>query len=237
MARIAIITGVQREADCLTNLASERDIAIAVAGADPYRAGNLAAHLLAGGAEAALSFGLCGGLDPALEAGALILPNRIVASGGARVSCDPDWTGRLAAALEDFRPRVDVTMVHSPMIVPGPKRKAVLRANSDAIAVDMESFAVGMAAKRLNRPFAVIRAVSDTAETQLPDWTDEIVTPGGGTDGIKLLKLLARHPGDLGHLIGLGRGSTRAMKVLGRVVRRLGPGLAFAEAAVDEHLR
>lgn len=228
MARIAIITGVRREADCLAALAEDADtLDLRVAGADPQRAGELAADAIAKGAKALLSFGLCGGLDPNLKAGDVILPSRVIAAEARPISCDADWCGRLADTLGDMADLTDATLAHSTVIVAGPRRKAVLRANTGAVAVDMESYAVGLAAKRANLPFAIIRAVSDTAETRLPEWTDEIVSSSGGTDGIRLLKNLARHPGDLGKLMKLGRGSTRALKRLRAVGDRLGAGMAF----------
>lgn len=228
MARIAIITGVRREADCLAGLVQVTEaIDLRISGADPERAGELAADAIAKGAKALLSFGLCGGLDPELEAGDVILANRVIAAEARPISCDADWCGRLADALGDLVVMADATIAHSAVIVAGPRRKAVLRANTGAVAVDMESYAVGLAAKRANLPFAIIRAVSDTAETRLPEWTDEIVSSSGGTDGIRLLKNLARHPGDLGKLLTLGRGSTRALKRLRGVAERLGAGFGF----------
>jgi adenosylhomocysteine nucleosidase len=230
MARVGIITGVLREAASLSGLSENDDVAIRTAGADPRRAGELASELFAQGAQGVLSFGLCGGLDPALEAGDLIIPARIISGEGKSLTCDPDWTGRLEDALDDMLTRKGSTLAHSSAIVAGPRRKSVLRANTGADAVDMESYAVGLAARKAGKPFAVIRAVSDTADTKLPDWTDEIVSSAGGTDGVRLLKNLARHPGDIGKLLTLGRGSTRALKVLRRVAEHLGPGFAFLPA-------
>ncbi|MEQ8506049.1 MAG: hypothetical protein RIB80_12050 [Rhodospirillales bacterium] len=229
MAPIGIITGVLREAACLSDIADNDDLMVGTAGADPERARELAAEMFAKGALGVLSFGLCGGLDPELKAGDLIVPARIIAAGGKSLTCDPDWSGRLEQALGDEVVRKEATLAHSTAIVAGPRRKSVLRANTGADAVDMESYAVGQAARKAGRPFAVIRAVSDTAGTQLPEWTDEIVSATGGTDGVRLLKNLARHPGDIGKLLSLGRGSTRALKVLRRVAGRLGASFAFDE--------
>jgi len=227
MARIGIITGVLREVACLSDISGNDDLDVRASGADPRRAGELADEMFAQGVVAMLSFGLCGGLDPALKAGDLILPTRVIAAGSKSLTCDPDWTGRLEDALGDMVMRKGATLAHSPTIVAGPRRKSVLRATTEADAVDMESYAVGQAARKAGRPFAVIRAVSDTADTRLPEWTDEIVSTSGGTDGVRLLKNLATHPGDIGKLLALGRGSTRALKVLRRAAGRLGPGLAF----------
>ena len=227
MARIAIITGVLREVACLSDISTDVDLDVRASGADPRRAGELADEMFAQGAVALLSFGLCGGLDPTLKAGDVILPTRVISAEGKSLTCDPDWTGRLEDALGAMVTRKGTTLAHAPTIVAGPRRKSVLRATTGADAVDMESYAVGRAARKAGRPFAIIRAVSDTSETRLPEWTDEIVSTSGGTDGVRLLKNLATHPGDIGKLLALGRGSTRALKVLRDVAKRLGPGLAF----------
>ena len=228
MARIGIITGVRREADCLAGLDLDGEaVDIRVAGADPQRATELAFDAAAKGAKGLLSFGLCGALDPDLPAASILLPSRVIAAGGRALTCDPDWTGRLAEALGDMVTQADVTLAHTTVIVAGPRRKSVLRANTGAAAVDMESYAVGQAARKAGVPFAIIRAVSDTAETRLPEWTDEIVSSSGGTNGLRLLKNLATHPGDFGKLLALGRGSTRALKRLRAVADRLGTGFAF----------
>ncbi|MEK9671292.1 MAG: hypothetical protein VW268_02155 [Rhodospirillaceae bacterium] len=227
MTRVGIITGVRREADCLNHLPDKSNLVICIAGADPFRAGNLAAHVLTNGADGVISFGLCGALDPALEAGDLILANRVISSEGKAIACDPDWTGAIAERLGDQVTRADITLAFSSSIVTDPKRKRVLRANTGADAVDMESFAVGLAAKRGGKSFAVIRAVSDVASAKLPEWTDEMVNSAGGTDGLTLLKKLAAHPGDLGKLIALGRGGTRALGALRQAAESLGPDFAL----------
>ena len=41
------------------------------------------------------------------------------------------------------------------------------------------------------------------------------------------MKNLALHPGDIGKLLSLGRGSTKALKILRRVASELGPEMAF----------
>ncbi len=227
MARIGIITGVLREAACLSALADDHQLMVRVAGADPRRATELAAELVTAGVDGLMSFGLCGGLDPNLEAGDIILPSKIIAAEGRSISCDADWTGHLQSGLGPLVVNAEGIIAHSAVIVAGPRRKAVLRATTGADAVDMESYAVAREAKRAGVPFAAIRAVSDTAETRLPEWTDEIVSTAGGTDGVRLLKNLARHPGDIGKLLTLGRGSTRALKMLRKAGQMLGREMAF----------
>src|SRR5579871_5227035 len=57
---------------------------LAVSGMGGALAAGAARRLLEAGAAALMSFGLAGGLDPALGAGAVVLPREIVSRGGAR---------------------------------------------------------------------------------------------------------------------------------------------------------
>jgi adenosylhomocysteine nucleosidase len=102
----------------------------------------------AGVVQSIISTGYCGALDPKLKVG------DIVASDDTLITSDrPCVRGRLITL-----DRVAVTAAE----------KRELREQTGAIAVDMESDAVRSRAAALGIPFACIRAVSDTAEEDLP---------------------------------------------------------------------
>lgn len=227
MTRVGVITGVKREAACLDVLKDRAALEIRVAGASPARAAEQARELADAGVNALLSFGLCGGLDPAYEAGAVVIPEKVAAAGGKPYRCDPDWCERLEARLAGMAVHTGMLLVSTDTMVASPERKAVLRSNTDAAVVDMESHAVARVAAEVHLPFVAIRAVSDPARSRVPEWVEEIVSDAGGTHGLKLLGNLARHPRDMMSLIGLGRGSNRALRNLRRVALLAGPGLAF----------
>ena len=72
-----LICGLQNEARCLTAAGIQQRIAIS--GARTARAGEAARELLSAGAEALVSIGLAGGLDPRLGPGAVIVAERVIA--------------------------------------------------------------------------------------------------------------------------------------------------------------
>jgi hypothetical protein len=95
-----------------------------------------------------INTGFCGGLDPSLRVG------DIVVWGNPPGSIEAHFTsGEIVTA-----DRVAVTATE----------KAILRATSGAVAVDMEAAAVSQKAREWGVPFYCIRAVSDTAFDDMP---------------------------------------------------------------------
>jgi adenosylhomocysteine nucleosidase len=99
---------------------------------------------------AVISTGFCGALDPALRVGDIVAGN----SGRLRKAGSvPFHTG---AILSTDRVAVDAS------------EKSALRAQTGAIAIEMESAAVARKAAEWSLPFYCIRSVSDTAAEDLP---------------------------------------------------------------------
>ncbi len=82
MTRLGVVTGMVAEARCRPPPGDA--IEAAFSGGDPARALSGAARLVAEGARALLSFGIAGGLDPALDPGDLVVADTVVAPGGER---------------------------------------------------------------------------------------------------------------------------------------------------------
>src|SRR5262249_18060079 len=77
---------------------------VAVTGMGGSAASKGAAALIEAGATALASFGLAGGLDPALQAGAILLPAEVIGADGQAVSTAQGWRERLASALSAHTP-------------------------------------------------------------------------------------------------------------------------------------
>ncbi len=156
--------------------------------------------------SAILSFGLCGGLDPALRPGALLAATTIPGHGPV----DGPWAAALAAAT-GARPAV---LAHSPRAVATPTAKAGLRAATGAAAVDMESgFGADLAA-RWGIPFAALRAVGDTAGDSVPESAALGLNPDGSTAPGRVALALLRRPGDLPGLLHVAWRSRAGMRAL-----------------------
>jgi hopanoid-associated phosphorylase len=162
------------------------------------------------GVSAVLSFGLCGGLNPALGVGDLVLGEAVVTASG-RYAADPAWIDHLTRIL----PRAArMAIAAGPNIVGSAEAKATLRQATGAGAVDMESHLVAEAASRAGVPFAVLRAVSDRAEDSLPAAAQAGFADDGRPNvGAVLAALLAR-PGDLTPLIRTAFHAEAAFKAL-----------------------
>ena len=217
-----------READCLRVFPVDRRPLIRSVGADAGRAREAARELLLQGCQGLLSFGLAGGITPALTAGALVIPNEVIAADGKRFTPDAAWLNGLHAKLAK---EIDVNvspLAGSDQAVTTVAAKQALKESSGAVAVDMEGHAVADIASASGVPFLVVRAVADAYDRTVPEW---IVKKGVDEDGrsrpLPLLAALALRPRALPALIALAGDSQKAFATLRRVALLAGPGFGF----------
>ncbi len=178
------------------------------------------------GLRAVVSFGIAGGLDPALQPGDIVVCAHLDAQ--ARFPTDSDLVRRLSDRLNGAPGRV-VTggLAGSDVAVMAVADKAALRARTGALAVDMESHVAAAYAARHALPFAAIRVVCDPAGRALPAFAASALTPEGEPDIRAVLAALLRGRARIGELIRLGRDSSAAFAALTRCRARLGPGLGL----------
>ncbi|WP_411904101.1 phosphorylase [Methylorubrum thiocyanatum] len=178
------------------------------------------------GLRAVVSFGIAGGLDPALQPGDIVVCAHLDAQ--ARFPADSDLVRRLSERLNGAPDRV-VTggLAGSDVAVMAVADKAALRARTGALAVDMESHVAAAYAARHALPFAAIRVVCDPAGRALPAFAASALTPEGEPDIRAVLAALLRGRARIGELIRLGRDSSAAFAALTRCRARLGPGLGL----------
>lgn len=219
MRRLGVVTGLAFEAQCLADLAREVDLHVRVSGADSRRAKSESDALIAAGCTALLSFGIAGGLDPALSPGALVVATSVIDPAGRRLPASADWSDRLAARLGDARRGA---IAGTDIMITQPPLKRRLHIDTHALAVDMESHAVAHAATTAGIPFAVLRAIADHAETRLPQWLSGVVKPDGSIRPFAVAAQIVLKPWEIGTLIGLGRANTQATAALRRAVSLLG---------------
>ena len=228
MVRLGVITGLAAEAEILEAFPPERRPVVAVAGASAARAEAAALRLLAGGCEAILSFGVAGGLDPALSPGTVVLADAIIAPDGRLFATDAAWRGAVRNAMAGTMPLASGSIAGSdaPLLTVQAKKEFAHR--TGALAVDMESHGVARAAAGAGAPFLAIRAVADGALRAIPPWVIDAILPDGGLAPAMIARALLPKPWMVWSLIGLARANGQALRALRRVASRLGPGLGFA---------
>ena len=171
-----------------------------------------------------ISWGVCGGLDPRLRPGDLILGAKVVSAEG-RINTDEAVTSSLAQRLIDAGARVAVERVagvSSPVLTA--RAKAELRLATGAAAVDMESLIAGRFALERRTPFAILRAVADPADRDLPPLVLSAVDSDGRIKAAAVLGDLVRSPGQFTGLVAAARDGRAAFRALSRC-RGLLPGL------------
>lgn len=212
MKKIGIIVGLISEA----RIAQRAGCAVAVGGGLPMGARRMAERLVADGATALISFGLAGGVDPSLAAGALVVPRAVLAQNRS-FDCDPGFR----RVLEEGATPVD-SLLAGEVVVARVAEKARLWQQHGAAAVDLESGVVAEVAVANGLPFAVLRAICDPAWRELPRTAVEALDETGRVRPMKMAGMLARHPLDILGLITLGRDAARARRSLIRGAESLG---------------
>ena len=221
MSRLGIVTGLVAEADCIARPTGEWEQAgrpfLYCAGANGERAREGARRLIEDGAQALVSFGMAGGLDPGLEPGALIFADTVQAPDYEPLATSRDWRQGLIALIGNEVPVSVGAVITTARPVASPAAKEALARDTGAIAVDMESHGVGAAAAEADLPFIVVRAVADPARRALPWAALAGVGPDGGRRPLAvLLRLLAR-PRDIADVVRLAGDSRAALSSLRRV--------------------
>lgn len=98
---------------------------LAVSGMGPAAAARSARALIDAGATALASWGMAGGLDPALAAGTIFLPSEVISS-GVSVATATGWRERLGAAIAAQHPLTHGRLLTSPKAVGSLAEKATL---------------------------------------------------------------------------------------------------------------
>jgi hopanoid-associated phosphorylase len=185
-----------------------------------YTAATLGARaLIDAGATALMSWGMAGGLDPALIPGTIFLPSKVISREGTVLPATRYWRDRLSAAIAAHCPVTCGTLLTSPQVIGSVAAKARAFRETGAAAVDMESLAVAEVARIRGLPFIAVRVIVDTAEDVLPQGLVAAATSAGGLQIWRLIRSLALAPADLAALIRLARRYRVASRSLGSVAR------------------
>jgi adenosylhomocysteine nucleosidase len=168
---VLVVTPTRREAAALGRAAF-------VCGSAGRAAESVALRLRESHPSLLIIAGVCGGLDPSLGPGSLILGRRLLATGRRELTPDPDL---LEAARRALRVRrrtfVSSTLLSVAQPVGHAEEKRDIWNAHGAAGIDMETYEIAAAAEEQHVPWLALRAVLDPAAFVLPAsvlaWRDE----------------------------------------------------------------
>ncbi len=191
---------------------------IRVSGIGPAAATLAARALIDSGASALMTFGLAGGLDPALRAGCVVLPGEILTRDGGRFVTSAAWRERLLALVRPCRDVETGSLLSIPDAIDSVAGKAAAFHDTGAVAVDMESAAVAAVAADGHLPFVAVRVIVDTASDALPRAVTSASRAGRVHTG-RLIMGLVTAPREIAGLLRLALRYRAAMQSLNAVAR------------------
>ena len=196
--------GGRRFAVCLSGIGKEHAIQVSGAVLEALRPALV------------LNVGSCGGLDPALCPGTVVIPEEIVSfrdSERIAVSthhaiCSPV---RDACAAVGYRTRRTGLFTSEAALVTR-QQKQQARDRTGCGVVDMETFWIAEAASQCNIPFAPLRVVLDVADEELPVFSEKKIR------GIPLPRLTPRNAVKLP---GIAWRARRVSAIIGETAGRI----------------
>lgn len=202
--RIVVLVGLQAEA----RLAASLGWPVLVGGGSAAAAEAAARAAMASGATALISFGLAGGLDPALPPGTVLVPDSVLTA-DRRILADLALSRRLGGPTPH-------SLFAAECVVAGAAGKRDLFARTGAAAVDLESGAVARVAAEAGLPFAVLRVVCDPAWRGLPPAALLALDAGGRIGLARVLRSILAEPRQIPALLALARDAAAARRSLRR---------------------
>jgi adenosylhomocysteine nucleosidase len=140
------------------------------------------------------------------------------------IETDKPWVQHACEQLAQLLP-VTGAIAESAIVVSSSGDKLKLGNEKQAIALDMESAAIGRVAKARGLPFLAIRAIADPQSMNIPKAAGYAVDDEGQINLGKLMRYLVMHPYELPGLIRLGSHFKAAKNTLKQV-----------SIAIDKHV-
>jgi hopanoid-associated phosphorylase len=207
---VLIVTGLIQEA----RIAAGPGLTVICSSSDPQQLRELLTVFDPSTIRGVISFGVAGGLDPTLESGDLVVATEVTA-GDARWLTGLTLSDELLASMPlGGRRVIRAGLAGVEQVIVAQDRKAALRSETGAAAVDMESHIAAAYAAEAGLPFAALRVISDPAGRSLPAVAMAAIKPNGDIDLRQVLRGLARNPFTLRALVSTGIDFNRALRSL-----------------------
>jgi adenosylhomocysteine nucleosidase len=206
---IGVVVGLAAEA----RIARRLGWRVAIGGGTAEGAAVAADRLVGSGARALVSFGLAGGLNPALTAGTITIPSAVILD-DVSYATDPELAQRLGGATPHVTLAAD-------RLAASTEAKLRLHQATGAAALDLESGAVVRACKARGLPFAVLRAICDPVDRCMPPAALAALDAGGAIDAWRVLVSLVGRPSQFPAVLALAVDAAKARQALVRWVKTL----------------
>jgi hypothetical protein len=193
---LVAVTGLAAEAA----IARRAGVAAVCGGGDRAATEVAIGRAIANGATALLSFGIAGALAPGLRPGTIVIADRVA---GIGAQPQPLAAGGLRGVV-----------VGAAMPVANRREKSALFAATNALVVDLETDLVA----RAGLPYAVLRAVADPAERNLPRAALVGLKPDGTPALAAVMTEIARAPWQIPALMRLAWETRVALAALARAL-------------------
>ncbi len=207
---VLIVTGLLQEA----RIAAGPGMTVICSSSDPQQLRALLTVFDPTTIRGVISFGVAGGLDPSLRSGDVVVATEVMA-GDTRWLAGLSLSDDLIASLALRRRRVvRGGLAGVEEVVVARARKAALRSDTGAAAVDMESHIAAAYATEAGLPFAALRVISDPADRSLPVLAKSAIKANGEIDLGTILRGVVRNPRTLRALVSMGIDFNRALRSL-----------------------
>ena len=223
--RIGVIAALDQEArafsGCAPRFLGIHKPILKLAGPGIENATRAAEELLGTGCEALLSWGLAGGLNPAMDPVQLLIGSATVSDSGERRATDNGLRRELLIRLAPLAAAAGAFYT-APRAIASVHDKADLYATHVADAVDMESAAIARVANSANAKFAAIRCIVDPAGFTLPAAAEKALDANGRRRLTAVVCHLMSDPGEIFPLLKLAAWYRAALARLTEAARALG---------------
>ena len=221
--KIGVVVPLPQEAKTLTNkkLPFQEPVEIREGlwaircGVGHKKARKAAQLLVSKGAQRLISWGTAGALISELTPGTLLLPEKVVSMDGETVFTDAEWRINLESQILKMIKARNETLLQSDRILNERSEKDQVYRTSKAIAVDMESLAVGKVAFENHVPFLVIRSIIDSIDTQIPQSVISSTKKDGSLNMPLFLSKLAFNPKEWKKISQMNKAFNETKKTLG----------------------
>lgn len=192
--------------------------------ADGDRTAFLLRDAIRQGVRGVISFGVCGGLDPKLRPGKVVIASSVFAGKGEAYPSDLLWAEELRRMIpgSGYSP---IAGVASP--ITSFEQRRDFHATTGAVAADMESQIVARIAAEFRIPFAACRVVLNPAHRILPRAALINIGPAGKPGLRKIGGSVLKDPRQLPSLGRLAVDAVIAVLALRSAKQRLGTHLGF----------